>query len=98
MKMQVNTTVEIDPWEALTDISTEELAEVLASRRAAAKTAEPPSRSPVDIVVDDIDREVMEEALWHWRCGRSADAVYHLEKALGRPWNGLADLVMRVAA
>lgn len=101
MKIHVDAQVEVDPYDVLESISTEELADVLASRRAVAKSAgtkAAPIQDPIENLVEGIDRLAMEEALWHWRNGRSGDAIYFLEKALGRPWSGLSDSRWLVAA
>lgn len=88
--------VDIDVYDILDEISDIDLEEELASRRKKARRTPP---TTTEQVIDGIDHDCMETALWHWQQGRTEDALHFLERALGRPWNGLGDLaVFRRAA
>lgn len=98
MRVHVNADVEVDAYDVLTDISLKELAEIVAARREVEKVKTIDPTDPVQNVIDEIDLAAFEEAMWHWSAGRSSDALYFLEKALGRSWAGLSELGFRVAS
>jgi hypothetical protein len=100
MKVRVDATVDVDAYDVLNEMSIDELADILADRRLHAKKSGKSQRTvdPTDVLIESIDHNAMETAIWHWNNGRTSDALLYLEKSLGRPWNGLFDLVQSRAA
>lgn len=98
MRVYAEVQVDVDPYEALADLSTDDLAEVLASRRANEKNKPSEPADPIEVLIESIDRVALDEALWHWHANRTEDALWFLEKALGKKWSGLSDVLLRRAA
>jgi hypothetical protein len=89
--------VDVDVWDVLDELDDDDLERELQKRKEKSRKR-PESSSDAEKLVADIDCDDMDTALWHWRSGRTEDAVFYLERALGRRWNGLADALRRVAA
>lgn len=86
--------VYVDEWEVLSEIGTDDLRAELAKRG----TKDKKRPDETDALIEAIDRDSLSVALWHWRAHRTDDAIYFLEKALGKPFGGLAQIATRVAA
>jgi hypothetical protein len=87
----MNITVDIDIYDYLDEISDADLEAELAERRKKASRVPP---SSADKIIEAIDHDCIDTALWHWRQGRTEDALHFLERALGREWNGLGDVML----
>lgn len=95
--IHTDATVEVDASDVLMAISLEELEEIVQERRSARPKVEKVS-DPIDVLIENIDVQAMEEAVWRWRNGYRVDALFYLERALGEDWFGLADIKIAQAA
>jgi len=89
--------IDVAAWEVISEISTKDLEEALAARRKEGRGPKPVP-DEIDKLIETIDHDCLETALWNWETHRVEDAMYFLEKALGRKFSGLANLVGRRTA